>query len=420
MGGTIDGNTPYPGFWALVPSLGAATVLASGAHAPDRGVGYALSLRPLQAIGRVSYAWYLWHWPVLLLGVTILDAGRTSNRVALAGVSLLIAAVSYHFFEEPLRKNDSLLKRPGYAVAGAIAVMILSNALALRWHNAVRDHLASAEMHRYMDARSDLSTIYVQGCDERYFSDTVKFCAFGAIDAPHTALAIGDSVALQWFPAYEQLYVKPGWRLLVATKSACPMVDAPIYYARIGREFTECERWRNALLEQAAVIRPDLLILGSTYTYDFTQSQWIDGTARILKALAPTSGHLYIMRSTPVLAFDGPSCLEPRSWLYQALSPRAACASPARDPRSDSVFRWLGEAARSFGNVTLLDMTDAICPDGTCHAERDGVIVYRDTQHLTATYARLLTPELNTRMEQAIPESPSHRDVPESTATATQ
>lgn len=394
----IDGKTPYPGIWALCPSIGAALVLAAGAHSPDLAVGRLLSWRPLQAIGRISYAWYLWHWPILLLGATILDMGNPVNRIALAGLSLAIAVISYHAIETPIRKHAALLKRPGLAIAGGVALMILANALALRWHNATRDRMASAEMQRYETSRWDSPSIYGQGCDDWYFSDQVKFCAFGAADAPHTAMAIGDSVSLQWFPAYEQVFVKSGWRLLVATKSSCPMVDEPIFYPRIGREFSECDRWRNALLAQIAAIKPDVVVFGSTYTSAYTREQWTQGTERILKKLVPVSGRVFIMRSTPVLPFDGPSCLEPRSWLYRKLSPRAACTSPARDAHSDSVFSWLGQAANSFANVKMIDMTDIVCPHGTCNAERDGIIVFRDSQHLTATFAASLAPALSQRL----------------------
>lgn len=395
----IDGKTPYPGIWALCPSIGAALVLAAGAHSPDLAVGRLLSWRPLQAIGRISYAWYLWHWPMLLLGATILDMHSPLNRLVLAGASLVFAAISYHVVEKPVRMHAALLRRPGVAIAAALALMILGNALALRWHNSARTRMASAQMQRFERARVDGPLIYYQGCDQWYFSDQVRFCSYGAAQATHTAMAIGDSVALQWFPAYQAIYDRPGWRLLVATKSSCPMVDEPFYYARIGREFSECDRWRKDLLTQIAAIKPDVVVFGSTYTSAFTREQWTQGTERILKQLAPVSGRVYIMRSTPTLGFDGPSCLEPRSWLYRKLSPRASCTAPAHNALGDAVFSWLSQAAHAFANVKMLDMTDVICPQGTCNAERNGVVVFRDSQHLTANFAKTLAADLHRQLE---------------------
>ena len=65
----LSPTTPYPGSAALLPVLGAALVIGAGCAAPARGCGRVLELRPMQAIGRVSYSWYLWHWPILLVAL---------------------------------------------------------------------------------------------------------------------------------------------------------------------------------------------------------------------------------------------------------------------------------------------------------------------------------------------------------------
>ncbi|EUA22500.1 putative membrane protein [Mycobacterium xenopi 3993] len=51
----------------MLPVLGTALVIGAGCASSGMGVGRVLSLPGLRAIGRVSYSWYLWHWPVLLL-----------------------------------------------------------------------------------------------------------------------------------------------------------------------------------------------------------------------------------------------------------------------------------------------------------------------------------------------------------------
>src|SRR5258708_33148462 len=64
-------RTPYPGSAAALPVVGAAVLIACGC-AVQRGVGVLLGVRPLQFAGRMSYSWYLWHWPMLLIAPTIL------------------------------------------------------------------------------------------------------------------------------------------------------------------------------------------------------------------------------------------------------------------------------------------------------------------------------------------------------------
>jgi hypothetical protein len=179
------------------------------------------------------------------------------------------------------------------------------------------------------------------------------------------------------------------------------MVDEPIFYPRIGRDYSECTQWRREALREVAALNPDVVILGSTFTYNFSQQQWVDGTARVLKVISPATRHIYIMRSTPVLPFDGPSCLAPRSALYKAISRNSECVAPASNPLSDNVFAWLSAAAAQFNNVSVIDMTDVICPNKQCHAELDGTIVFRDTQHLTLTFTEALAPLLAKRIKVA-------------------
>jgi peptidoglycan/LPS O-acetylase OafA/YrhL len=390
----LDDHVPYPGFWAILPSAGAALVLASGGHDAIGGVDRLLSLRPMQSVGRVSYAWYLWHWPVLLLGAAVLDMDKPWNRLMLVLTSLAIAAISYYFFERPIRQKRALVARPRVAVLAALALMVIAGSFALRWQHASAARMESAEQLPYQLARVDAPIIYGMDCDDWYHSSDVHICGFGDAAAKHTAVAMGDSVGLQWFPAYARVFDRPGWRLMVITKSSCPMVDVPIFYPRIGREYTECSRWRDQALGAVASLRPDIVILGSTFTYAYTQTQWEQGTERVLQALSGNAGRIYLMRSTPTLPFDGPSCLAPRSWLYRKLAGAEHCTGAARTDQSDSVFHSLEQAATHFPNVQVVDMTDAICPQGICHAGSDGRIVFRDKQHLTASFAASLAPTL--------------------------
>jgi len=391
----IDGSVPYPGYWALLPTSGTALVLAAGTGpAGWREANRWLSSQPMQAVGRVSYSWYLWHWPVLLLGAELIDARTSWNRLLLVLLSLLIAVLSYRFFETPIRHNRKLLAKPRMTVFVGLAIMILAGSFALRWHNSAQARMKDPQQLRFVAAHFDAPVIYRMGCDDWYHSARVQICSFGDPHAEHTAVAIGDSVALQWVPAYARVFDKPDWRLLVITKSSCPMVDVSIFYPRIGREYTECSQWRGAALRKIATLKPDIVIMGSTFTYDYTQSQWINGTKRVLDVLAPVAGEVYVMRSSPTLPFDGPACVAPRSWLYAAIKGRLLCTSPAHSIRSDDVFGWLQNAASGFGNVHLVDMTKAICPDATCRAEIGHEIVFRDDQHMTATFAASLAPEL--------------------------
>jgi hypothetical protein len=169
-------------------------------------------------------------------------------------------------------------------------------------------------------------------------------------------------------------------------------VDVPFFYSRIGREYAVCEEWRHAALKEIAALNPDIVVMGSTFTYPYTQEQWINGTQKVLQVLEGHAREIYIMRATPVLPFDGPSCAAPRSWLYRTISGERVCTSSAHTKQFDEIWRWLSVSIRPFRNVHLIDLNNAVCPNDICHARLDGKIVYRDNMHMTASFAKSLAP----------------------------
>jgi peptidoglycan/LPS O-acetylase OafA/YrhL len=388
----------YPGWRALLPSLGTAAILSTGFGIAPRGASRLLVWRPLQALGRVSYSWYLWHWPVLLLGYAVLGSQSPWVRAMEILLSLAIAVISYRYVESPIRRQTYWLDHQRVTLAGTLFVAVLVNLLAMQWFSLTVAQMQNPELRRYESARSDKPIIYAKGCDDWVRSDIVHPCIFGPEHATHTVVLMGDSIAGQWFPALSWVLERPDWRLLVLTKSSCPMVDESFFYARIGREYTECSSWRRHALRQVAAIRPDIVVLGTASTNAFTQTQWIEGTARVLETISAESGHVYVMRSTPHLPFDGPDCLTNHKGRPNWLNSLQVCDAPAADDHEQQVFQWLRRAGERFANVQTVDLNDLICPGGRCSAELNGVIVFRDAQHLTASFAKSLGPVMARRM----------------------
>jgi peptidoglycan/LPS O-acetylase OafA/YrhL len=394
----LSANQAYPGLYALVPTIGATCIIASGGRTGTAGVSALLSLAPFQVIGRISYAWYLWHWPVLLLGHALTGSNEPLYRATYVVVSLVLAVGSYYFVEAPIRHQRWWLTHQRAAIYGALALMVLGTFGFVSWNGKAYREAQSPGQLQFAEAHADAPIIYGMGCDDWYHSDQVKLCSFGPEKAAHTAVLIGDSVTAQWFPAFAKAFEQGDWRLVVLTKSSCPMVDEPFFYVRIGRAYTECSVWRRNALEQVAALRPDVVLLGSTATNGFTQEEWTDGTVKVLDVISKSVGHIYLLRGTPHLSFDGPSCLAEQHVRPSWLQARQACSSPIQDKQADLVYRWLQDAAGRFSNATTLDMNDAVCPQGLCVAQQHGIIVFRDSQHITATFALSLGDLLRKRL----------------------
>ena len=198
----LDAQRAYPGAWSILPTLGAVLVVMAGSPPAGQGGAYRLlSLPPLQWLGRLSYSWYLWHWPVLLLGAALTGSQTPAYRVLLVAVSLALAAVSHALVEAPLRQWKQWLAFPRAAVLASVAGMAAIGLLGNYWTQQAERALQSPQLQRYATGRVDAPTIYRMGCDDWYRSAQVRICAFGKADARKTAVLIGDSHVGQWFPA---------------------------------------------------------------------------------------------------------------------------------------------------------------------------------------------------------------------------
>lgn len=392
---TLDDSLRYPGLFALWPSVGAVFVLLDR---PERGPGqwlsrFLLRARVPQFIGNLSYSLYLWHWPVLLLGQSFLGHSAWV-RLGMVALALLLASLTYFWVEQPVHRRR-LRSRPWPVLGAGIVSAGLAFVLMSQWQDAARELLQSPPQLELDLARWDLPALYSHpGCDTWYHSADVRVCDFGPAQAKHTAVIFGDSVMAQWFPAIASIYLaKPDWRVAVLTKSSCSASQVSYTYNKAHGIYAVCNLWRQRAIAEIERLRPDIVYLGSTH-YAFTQGQWIEGTRSVLARLSPVVGCILVMNPSPELGFDGIACLSARANLPHWLSRWKTCSNPLAAIGVDSVHTALEMAIAPFANAHLIDLRHVICPQQTCRAELRGQVVYRDGQHMTASFVQSLAPAL--------------------------
>lgn len=122
----LEGENPwlYRGGFFLTELFGLA-VIACGTQGPRSLVGRLLSARPLVLLGTISYGVYLWHWPInCVLGPERFPGSPLLMHAARAVLLLLIATVSYRFYEKPIRSRGIFFGRPLLIVPSAIAACL--------------------------------------------------------------------------------------------------------------------------------------------------------------------------------------------------------------------------------------------------------------------------------------------------------
>jgi SGNH domain (fused to AT3 domains) len=239
-------------------------------------------------------------------------------------------------------------------------------------------------------AAGDWEVLEGDGCTLQELGVEPKSCVFGDLHGRLTVALVGDSHAAQWFPALDQIARQRGWRLVTFTKLACRFVDMRIYSRTLKREYTECERWRTIVVSRLVALRPDLVIVGSS-----------EGMAPILPAdgdptrqgvamarlLSPVRTRIAVLVDTPWWTQDVPTCIAAHVHDLRPCELSRAVAVTWQHLLSE-------RAAVAASRATLVDMTDAICPYDPCPVVLNGMIIYRDSFHLTATFSASLASRL--------------------------
>jgi peptidoglycan/LPS O-acetylase OafA/YrhL len=446
----FDLGTPFPGTAALLPVAGAALVIAGGLRRPLGPVSAILATPPMQWIGGISYSLYLWHWPVLILPAAAIDAPLPGPvRLALVGLTFVLAAASRRWVEDPIRFGRVARFRPSRALALAGATSLAVAILALgagrlagppgvvqaratpvevvlpttaptsvpstsgRPGETPSTTSSSAPATRpptpaggvpadlvpsLAAVRDDIPVIYADACHAEARETTPGTCVYGDADSSTTVFLVGDSHAAQWFPTFDRLSAEHGWRLVSMTKSACPTADVAVYHTTLKREYTECAAWRAAVVERVRREQPAMVVIsdsrgswlwldGESVPSTDREDLWAAGLRRAIGSMA-AAGSVVVLGDTPNPKGDPPVCLSDH------MDDALACATPsskAMDAERTASERAVAEATGAM----FIDPGAWVCPTEPCPVVIGDVLVFRDGHHMTTPFARALAPYLD-------------------------
>jgi len=397
---TLTPELAYPGYWALIPSIGTALVIIAGQN-PSKGQPNPLAHPALIWLGDHSYSLYLWHWPIFVLGFSMGYQGQIIPALSMTFLAILISMLSFKLIERPFWKGPWSNATATRTIL--LSCLVMSTTVLMSYHGLKQLPKPNTNADMSNQWRMDLPAIYHMPCDAWYTHAKIEPCIFGLKSAEKTVVLLGDSIGAQWFSVIPAIFSEPHWRTVVLTKSSCAMVDEDYYYPRIKKNYKVCTDWRNAVLKTLNVLKPDIIITGSSSTYKFSDSQWVEGSSRVFKQMSQAAGVVFVIPGTPSLGFDGPGCLS-RHLSPKGRIPADVCsaAEPLQNP--EPVTQLLQQAASRFSNVYMLKLNDLVCPDGKCSAANStGLVVFRDSQHLTDTFVRKQIPFIKNQIEKYQP-----------------
>jgi hypothetical protein len=255
-------------------------------------------------------------------------------------------------------------------------------------------------------AKDDLGAAYRDGCHVAKAITSPVHCTYGRRTGTTRVVVIGDSIAAQWWAAIDGAARRGGWRVTWMTKSACPAADVTV--RSNGTRYAACDSWRRKALDKVrGIARVDLVVMaGSSQSTMLRRSdgavisdpaakraEWEAGYRRTVARLAGQARRVVILRDTPTIGVSVPGCLDANAGRTQPCS-RARSAAL-------STSHWQAETAvdASASWVRATDLTDRLCQPTRCWPVTSGrVLRYRDSHHLTDTYAAALAPAMYSRL----------------------
>ena len=422
----VPSSPGFPAPWALLPTLSAAAVLGAGAGLSGRSM-VALTNPVSQYVGKISYSLYLWHFPVVVLIVTVVP--QYSVAYWLAGLALIfgLSAATFHLLEDPARRGTWFRQRAGRIPAPALGWLRYAAACA------ITVAVAGAGLLIVRAIESDEICARSAGPDRTYAGRPAQLHRGGSARPPPSMRE-----AQHWRPSRAVARPTPRGhgrrlRLLRVPTTAHPPV-------RLRKPATRCDpgcaRGRQprrgapsrprataerAQLARHRVHRTDMWMASRRALARLprtspdpagTPPRPLRGRHRNRAARvhqlprAPPQGDAPVAAAGAqiVVVEDDPS-VSPASTACVArvsYSPTGGCGTPVRIAYRDP--DRLAQAAERIPGAHVVRTRRFYCRDGYCPATIGNVLVYRDTAaHVTASYARTLSPYLVEAIEAALP-----------------
>lgn len=407
----IHGQQGFPGVLAAIPDIGTTLILIAGAAGQNFGLSRILSVWPLLWLGRLSYSWYLWHWPVLVLGTARFPNLGTGGRIFLAMLSLALSLVTYKLIENPIRYNRKLVSLPRVSLSLAAVVPVLVIGLSLIIGVKARRDSHAPEQQALLKAADDHSPIRDR-CITAPGSDNLIECSYGDVAADEAVVLFGDSHADHWFVALNDIALHHHWHLITLLKTSCPAARVAVYNDNLQRIEPECAAWREEAIRRVQKLKPAAVIISNSADYleirgpfsdsgsTLTAEDWHNGMQSVLASIAEIPSTPILLSDVPRPGFDVPQCL---SRARQHGWPDSSCSVPKSKAVDAEVRTAESLAANSVPAARMVDLTDKFCNDAVCSTILSGTVLYRDSNHITTNAARLFEPVLDQRLAAIIP-----------------
>lgn len=400
----LDADQPFPGWRALLPTVGAYLVIASGPHAAFNR--YVLSQRLLVWVGLISFPLYLWHWPLLAF-VRIIEAGPplAKPRIIAVAASFVLAGLTYRLVERPLRFGKR--EKPIVTALCASLALLAVGGLALLGNGgfaAARGPWNVSNISQSFDFKdqfNDTCRSVHDGLFSPSFEPELDLC-HASVSPPSKAevVVLGDSHAGRLYTGLQEATTIP---VLGLGRASC-LPFSGYEATTTGGEALKCLPTSALITDRVIADGPRVAVVTGFFArpYDGRVVARVNEPLRAVmrETLARLSAHLakvVVVLDVPELPFDPSYCVD-RPFTRGAGRGRCAFSRTAPDQQLALYEGDLRAATEGLPNVSFYNPADELCDATSCFVVMNENLLYDDRNHLSrygaAMIAKALAPRL--------------------------
>jgi len=385
--GLFHKHIPFPGVATLVPTLGTAAFLWANAAERTTG-GRILAWSPMVFIGKISYSFYLIHWPVIAYAdYWFRDEIRWPVRLGLMLAAGLLAVLSLYVVETPIRKGVILQARRPLFLATLVATVSLmamgywvyiGKGVRTRFDAQALKFLPSDRMTQFAVTQMKISDV-----------ESGKLCEFGDTHGESICLAWGDSHAMAIMPVLDELCKENGMRGSAAMYSNTPPLLG--FTSPRGQGLgPNAPRFNAAVFKVAIERRVRMVVMTASWSKYSSDPQFGKCVQETVTQLTAAGIRVVLVRDVPIHAGYVPRLLIRAKFFGQDVG-HVGFPVQIHRQKNQVADEWLLKMAGPL--VTVLDPTSSLSDEtGLCRAEFDGFAMYRDAGHLSDEGALRLKP----------------------------
>ena len=424
----IDRDTSFPGWWALLPTLGSALLILAGPTAFfNRRV---LSTRLLVGVGLISYPLYLWHWPLLSFLRVVRGTEPGVGPLILAVlVAIALSVATYFLLELPVRRGGRRNTLILLSISAAMLFLsgevyfregipsrlkdprVLGDSMAMEWPEKLR---------------------FGADCQSKFQGAVIGECLVHDAKKPVDAIVIGDSHANHLYWGLAKELGAYGENLMQISGGGCPplygvkilergrlvkhcthIIDQSIDYAIAHKEIRTVflsARWPSYVLGREA---KDPVNYASKYALTISgkpddsvsRGDVFSMTLRdTLQRLLSAGKNVVFVHDIPEAPFHPRECLSwsPNQFVTRVQRKECSYASGYHESREAEFRPFLSSILKSFSQVVQIDPGPLFCDRSQCVVKAEGNLLYRDFDHLSIFGSKWLAGRLLSRSDKAI------------------